>query len=278
MDSEIKNYDELVVGLSKDNMTILGLARKLSSGIRRAPIPPAGPAREAWASAQRERLAALVRFRAASVSHAWALKNTKEKGLETRSHRLEMSNGLSATGVWLKAITAPEGSPMTLVLHDGGKKASQDEISDRVNRGEQVLALDLLLSGDVSPAPAAWHFAEMLATTGDRPLGIQAAQLVAAANWLRESAGGSRPRLECNGIRSQLAALVAAALHPGFFSSVTVREGMSSLAYLLESPIAYQSAPALFCLDLLKEFDIDSLAALAGPTSVAQKFVEKPLQ
>jgi len=120
VDSEIKNYDELVVGLPKDNMTILGLARKLASGIRRAPIPPAGPAREAWASAQRERLAALVRFRAASVSHAWALKNTKEKGLETRSHRLELSNGLSATGVWVKASTAPEGSPITLVLHDGG--------------------------------------------------------------------------------------------------------------------------------------------------------------
>jgi len=30
----------------------------------------------------------------------------------------------------------------------------------------------------------------------------------------------------------------------------------------------------LFCLDLYKDFDIDTLAALAEPTKVTQKFVD----
>ena len=38
-DSEIKSYEQLVVGLPKDNLTILGLARKLASSIARQPIP-----------------------------------------------------------------------------------------------------------------------------------------------------------------------------------------------------------------------------------------------
>jgi len=47
-----------------------------------------------------------------------------------------------------------------------------------------------------------------------------------------------------------------------------------SLGYLLDKGIHYQDAPDLFCLDLYKDFDIDTLAALAEPTKVTQKFVD----
>src|SRR5437773_790861 len=49
-DAEIKSYDELLVGLPKENLTILGLARKLGSQITRQPLPGESTARAAWAT------------------------------------------------------------------------------------------------------------------------------------------------------------------------------------------------------------------------------------
>ena len=40
--------------------------------------------------------------------------------------------------------------PSCIVLNDGGKKSTAEVVSDSVNRGEQVFALDLLFTGDNS--------------------------------------------------------------------------------------------------------------------------------
>ena len=45
---------------------------------------------------------------------------------------------------------------------------------------------------------------------------------------------------------------------------------MKSLAYLLDKPVPLRSAPELFCLDLYKDFDIDSLTALASPVKITE--------
>ena len=116
--------------------------------------------------------------------------NTKNKGLETISYRFDFDNRLSAAGVWLKALAAPADAPATLVLNDKGRKEAGEMVSDRVNRGEQVLALDPLFMGETipqKPDPTDWEL--LVATTGDRPLGIEAAQVIAAAKWLRQISG-----------------------------------------------------------------------------------------
>jgi len=164
----------------------------------------------------------------------------------------------------VKAISAPAATPVTIVLNDKGRKRAANEVSDRVNRGEQVLALDLLFRGDVSPKdPGAPEYAQMLSAMGDRPLGMQAAQLIGIAHWLGGRAGAQRIRIESTGARSQITALTAAALEPAQFSGVEIHDGVESIARLLEMPITYEAAPELFCLDLYKEFDLDRLAALA---------------
>jgi hypothetical protein len=253
--AEIKTYDELTVGLPKDNVTILGLAKQFASKIERL----TGPAAE-----RRAELRRVVRYQEAPVATAWAMANTKGKGLGTRSYRFDFRNGLSATAVWLHAIAAPEKSPVSIVLNDNGKKASDVAASDRVNRGEQVLAVDLLFTGDAAgPKGETSDYAQMLAATGDRPLGMEAAQLIAIARWI-----GGHPRLEASGIRSQMAAQVAAALEPELFSQLVVTGGMKSLRHLYDAPIEYEAAPDLFRLDLYKQFDVDSLAALAAPVHV----------
>jgi hypothetical protein len=51
---------------------------------------------------------------------------------------------------------------------------------------------------------------------------------------------------------------------------------MHSLAYLLDKPVPLRAAPDLFCLDLYKDFDIDSLSALASSLEITQSSFVAP--
>jgi len=269
-DVEIKTGQELAVGLPKDNLTILGVARKMAAAIRRDPVPADPSAKAAWATAERSKLESDVRYKPAKLASAWRMWNTKNKGLETISYRFDFDNRLSAAGAWLKALSAPAGAPATLVLNDNGRKEAGEVVSDRVNRGEQVLALDPLFVGETipqKPDPTDWEL--LVATTGDRPLGIEAAQVIAAAKWLRETSGQRNVRLETTGIRSEVIGLVAAGIEPTLFSELVSRQAMASLGFLLDTPVIFRAAPDLFCLDLYKDFDIDLFIALAAPATVS---------
>ena len=285
----VKGYSELAVGLPKDNLTILGLARKLANQITRSVIPSDPRDRSAWAGVARHKLNEIVRYSPVTVQQAWAVDNSHHNGVESIAFRFLLSNGLSATGVWLKDIPTPAGAPLTIILNDRGKreaaKAVWDrlpEVANRTDRNEQVLVVDLLFSGDAAPEGSLtslgnpfYLFPEMLAATGNRPLGLEAAQLAAIANWSRDRWRASSLRVESTGIRSQLEALVAAALSPHLFSQLAVQGGMRSLQYMLDKPVSYQEYPDLFCLDLYKDFDLSSLIALAEPTAVrGQNFLE----
>ena len=173
-------------------------------------------------------------------------------------------------------------------------------VRSHLNRGERVLAVNLIFTGDASPdtpetrwavpglytavytsasdlpgvekwlrsRPPSALYGLLLAASGEQPLGMQAAQLLGVTRWLRAFKASRRFLLESTGIRSQVTALVSSALEPDCFSEVVTNGGMETLGYLLDKPVRYQEAPDLFCLDLYKEFDIDSLAVLAEPTKV----------
>ena len=76
-------------------------------------------------------------------------------------------------------------------------------------------------------------------------------------------------------MRSQMAALIAAALKPGLFSELLVSDPIGSLRRLLDQPVEYQQAPELFCLDLLRSFDVPKLAKMSAPTKVVWKYAPK---
>jgi hypothetical protein len=94
-------------------------------------------------------------------------------------------------------------------------------------------------------------------------LGIQAAQLIAAARWLQKASGAPTIRLDTTGIRTQVAAATARALQPDLFSELVVHQGMSSFQYLFDQPVVYDEAPDIFCFDLYREFDLSHLSILA---------------
>ncbi len=265
-DDEIRPAQQLAVGLPQQNLTILGLARKLAGQIAQTAIPT-GSERALWIKSQREHLKDVIRYAPVSVENAWRTNNSKRLGLETLSYRFDFSNGLSATGIWLKAISAPSDGPVTIVLADEGYKAAAEVVSEHVNRGEQVLALDLLFNGATAPEnPADWEM--LVTTTGNRPLGLEAAQLLAVAAWLRTNDGRRGINVVTEGIRNQVIAVTSAALEPTAFARIEGRESMGSLDYLLKNSVPFRSAPELFCLDLYRYFDLDRLALMALPTEV----------
>jgi dienelactone hydrolase len=273
IDSEIKSYEELEVGLPQDNLTILGLARKVAASNPVPPVPSEPGQRDRWTSAGRESLGVVVRLRPVEISSVWNVMNSKNKGLETLSYQFLMSNGLSATGVLLRSITSPADAPATIVLHDKGKGEASSIVSDRVNRGEQVLAADLLLMGDSWKGLDSASYVEILHAMGDRVLGMQVAQMHALTRWARKLSAGGKVRIEASGPRSQMTALTAAALQPELYSAVSVSDGIQSLGYLLEKPVEFEEAPELFCLDLFRHFDVSQIAALASPVHITMKSI-----
>jgi dienelactone hydrolase len=275
---EIRSYEELLVGLPEDNLTILGLAQRLGGEITRPPVPSDPAAQAAWSIAERAKLKEVVRYKPVEIEHLWTVATTKSKDVQTMSYMFQMSNGLTASGVWLRSILqSSDTAPVTIVLDDNGREAAAEAVSDRVNRGEQVLAVDLMFTGASWKDIQAYQFAQLVDGLGDRPLGIQAAQLSRITRWAKERARVSSVRLEPGGMRSQVVSLVAAALDPSLFSALVVRNGMHSLSYVLKLPVHFEQAPELFCLDLYKNFDLDRLEVLAAPAKVSvTKYLEIP--
>jgi dienelactone hydrolase len=268
-DAEIRTPRQLAAGVPANNLTVAALAKQLAGRADRPAMPADKTERAAWMQSQRTRLKSVIRLKPVSLENAWRMANTKHAGLHTLSYRFDFDNGLSATGIWLAAISSPSDTPATIVLNDKGYKRSENLVTDRVNRGEQVLALDTVLNGATMPKQsdgAVWPM--MLVTYGDRPLGLEVAQLLATARWLQKTSGQQAIRLETEGIRSQMVGLIAAALEPELFSNLVSNEVLGSLGELLEGPLVFRSTPDLFCLDLYKYFDIDRLEAMAVPTRI----------
>ncbi len=268
-DSEIRTPQALAVGLPPNNLTVVALAKSIAGEIKRSEIPVDSAARISWAMDERERLKSVIRYAPVSLDHAWKMAGNKHMDLATVSYRFDFTNELSATGVWLTSVSSQPNAPATVVLNDKGYKASAESVSTRVRHGEQVLALDTIFNGATMPEqlnPADWEM--MVATSGQRPLGIEVAQLLATSRWFKQESGQRQLRLETEGIRTQLVALIAAALEPDLFSDIVSKDAMGSLSNLLEPSQTFRSAPDLFCQDLYKYFDIDILTAMAAPTKV----------
>ena len=264
-DDEIRTPQELSIGVPADNLTFVTLARHLAKQIHHEPPSTDSEARQAWTKAERQKLKSVVRYEPVSIVRALRVDNDRAFDFRTLSYRFDFSNELSANGILLREEAAPEDAAATIVLDDKGYKAATNRVTQYLDRGEQVLALDLFFNGDLLPDRGSWEL--LTDSSGARPLGLEAAQLVAIARWLH-STTGKPVQVETVGIRNQVIALTAAAIAPEDFSLVTSANGMKTLSYLIDTPVPFRSAPELFCLDLYRHFDINTLEALAAPTKI----------
>ncbi len=276
-DSEIRSPKELAISVPPDNKTIIGLAREFAASNAHRAAAEADSPQSSWMQTQRAKLVSTVRYHPVSVSRALRMANSKGMDFESISYRFDESNDLSATGMWFKEDKSPPSEPIVVVLNDAGYKAAAQQVFESLSSGHEVLALDLLFTGASRPdVPDSSHWVLLVDSSGERSLGIEAAQLLSIMQWLRSTHKSSEITVTTEGIRSQVIAMVAAAIEPEAFSRLESRRGMKSFAYLLDKPVPLRSAPDLFCLDLYKYFDLDLLRTIAAPVDISQTDLLEP--
>ena len=104
------------------------------------------------------------------------------------------------------ACGCAEDTPASILLLDEGKAKADQRASDRINRGGKMLVADLILTGEAQPrrrnGSDSHRYAQLLATIGDRLLGIWASHLLALAKWFKDHHAATEPQVETQGIRS----------------------------------------------------------------------------
>jgi dienelactone hydrolase len=282
-DTEVQTAADLAVGIPANNLTIVGLARQLAQAIHHQ--PPA-QADAPWVEKRRQQLREVVRFAPVTVTHAWPVSETHERGVDSRGYRFEFSDGLSAPGVFLESSLRPQNGGATLLISDSGRASMLVEAGNDVNRGQRVLVFDPLFFGENVPGTPddIVALAQMVNTVGDRPLGLDAAEVAAVVRWLQEDAidGSATPgariappnhaaapvRLVTNGPRAETLAVVAAALTPELYSTIEARHAIGSLGDLFTHPLDYHDAQVVMCLDLYRDFDFNTLGLIAAPVKI----------
>jgi dienelactone hydrolase len=275
---DLNTYSELAAGLPADNSTILELARQFASKLQHPAIPAQPEERATWAESQRAKLAKVVNYQPVTVEHPWYMTDTDHNAVESISFRFGLSNGLSATGVWIKSKWMPDDAPMTVVINDGGREGADKEVwdhypevGDDVERGNQVLVLSILFTGDDVPVGGnEGRFAYMMNSVGAPPLGLEAAQLIGITHWAEQHWRPSRVSLDSSGYRMQVVSLVAGALEPHLFESIAIHKGMHDLGYILDSAVSSDHVPDMFCRDFYKDFDLSMLNAMAEPAKISE--------
>lgn len=261
--SELKTKEDLTVALPADNLDFHQLAMRLAEALPRGATPPTDKAAlEAWQRTGREKLREVTRTPRFQVE-AKSVHEETVLGTKATSWQLQMGDWT----VPAVELTRGASSGTVILLSDGGRKSVAGEARQWLDKGRRVIALDPFYFGESAIQTKDWLFAILIASLGDRPLGIQAGQIAAAAQWARSRAG--KPvEIHAVGARLSLAALVAGALEQSAISGLRLEESFGSLREIVERDLGVDQAPELFCFGLLEAFDIKQLVALAAPTPV----------
>jgi len=272
--AELKTADELNVPLPDGNVDFHRLAQSLATGLpRQVALPTDKTAAESWQREQRAKLSALLRvptYKVASVERRDPPAGPPPPGLRASlSAQVLKTDDWSLPIVMFSPLTRAVPKGTALLVADEGRAILASECARLVADGYVVCALDPLLWGEskLKGQDPDYLFPLLLAATGQRPLGIQAAQLLAVTDWLQASS----PRtlvLQSHGPRASAAALVAAALRPATLTGLELRGALTSFQQLIDEDKTVETLPELFAFGLLAEFDVRHLAAMAAPLPV----------
>jgi hypothetical protein len=245
--AEVKKAEELKVELPADNGTFTTLARALAADLPR----PGGTA---------ARLRELVKAKDYKVTAGTAFKEGNATGW-----KLMMGKDFTVPAVEI----APAGAAASTVLlfSENGRASLAAEVQKQTADGHRVIAIDPFSYGESKIASHGFLFAMTAAAVGERPLGILASQIAAAARWA-EAEFKQPVAVVAVGPRASLVALVAASLEPKAVAGLRLHQPMDSLKELIEKGIGVDKMAEMFCFGLLREFDMKELAALVAPRRV----------
>ncbi len=263
-ENEVKTKEQLHVELPADNDSFHTLAKKLAKSLPRSPDCPDGESAAAkWRKDRQARLAELVHAKQFQVV-AEEVGIEEKDGVECTFWRLKLD------GTWTVPVTQltpnePKGT--VIVMSDEGRKATVPQVEAALKAGNRVLAVDPFYLGESKINQRDYLFALLVATVGDRSLGLQASQVAAIARWFRLFDKTS-PTLMAIGPRSSVIALVAANLETERIGQLALKNKLASLSDVIEKNMSFEQAPELFCFGLLEEFEINQLIKMAAPRTI----------
>lgn len=263
-DDEVLTAEQLHVPLPEDNASFWSLAQQLAQDLPRDGQLPAAAELAAWQAQRRDLLAQIVRL-PSLVATAAAIGREQHDQLDARHWRLQAGPEWTLPAVSLE----PEGTctATTVLLADSGRSSCADLAQAELQAGRRVVAVDLAWLGETAQGPA-WQMALLANCAGERPLGQQAAQVLAAVQWADRQFGGP-VRIVARGPRSTLAALVAGACQAGGGAQLELHDCLSGLKQAVMQPVRHaRETPELYCFGLLEYFDFCQLAAMNAPRKV----------
>jgi dienelactone hydrolase len=230
--TEIRTADAVRIPLPGNNLDFHSIALKLAEGLPR----------------KKASLASVVRSKALEVD-AWTLDRKQDtNGVSARYFKLNMDRAWTVPAVML---TKGHASQTVMVIADNGKNSVARQIEALVNEGAAVMAIDPFYFGESKIAVRDYLFAMLIAALGERPLGLQASQVIAAARWTK------RPvKLIAFGPRTSLIAAVAHALDPAAIPEIVTHEAFGSLREILDKDLTIDKFPELFAFGLLEHFEL----------------------
>ncbi|MEO8662880.1 MAG: acetylxylan esterase [Bryobacteraceae bacterium] len=248
--AELRPLTDYRVPLPENNESLHSLAVKLA-----ADLPHPG-------GASRSKLREVLRWPEYRVTSKLAWSG-KQDGVDVRGWRLLMN------GIWTVPVVEfdpPGASGTTMVLADGGRASLATEIGELIARKQRVVAIDPWYFGESRLASRDYLFALLASAVGERPLGIEAAQVAAACRALVRR---DEPiTVAAYGPRTSIIALVAAAEEETAIAGLKLTRPMSSLKEVLERDLLVEDAPELFTFGLLERFDVPQLRALVKPRPI----------
>jgi len=273
-DSEIKTREQLDVPLPADNLDLHKIALQLIQKLpTSANIPMDASTFRKWQQSVRSRLYFKVKpTRFQVVPEQVGLE--EKDGTTARFWKLKLGND------WTVPVTElfrGQTTNATVILADKGRVSCAAEVEKLLASGQRVFAVDPFYFGECKISSHDYLFALLVAGVGGRPLGEQAGQIIAVANWA-QATNGSPVNLVAIGQRMSLIALVASALEPRAIASVEVHDSLGSLKEIIENDWGVNKAPEMFCFGLLEALDIRQIAALSSPRPITFYHASKRVQ
>ena len=253
-DSEVQTAEKLKVDLPTENLGFGSLARQLTKK-----LPEVAP--EISAEKIREQLRSVVRSnRDLAVSEVKELERVTWGDVTVR--RLKLSLGLTSSSekstLWtVPAVVLSPASPTSCVLlvSDSGRATHSERVLTELQQGHSVVAVDPFFFGESKIQTHDFLYALLTAAVGQRPVGIQADQLIAIARWA--SSESKLPvSVRAEGRRLGVGATVAAAMAPETIQGLHVEGGFESLRQVLNEDLSVDKTPELFCFGLLETCDL----------------------
>lgn len=265
---EVKTAEELHVPLPDDSLSLQRLALNLAEALPRdSSIPDDPDAVTAWREERRAALRAIVRPIEGDIVVDRVSDGSRESLVAT-TYRLRLADSWTLPAVRLEPADAEDLTGTVLLLADGGRTEAVDTALALLAEKKRVVAIDPFFFGESRPAQRDYLWALMIATTGERPLGVQVGQILAAAQAIRSATDGESPSIVAVGPRSSAVSLIAAALGPDLISEVSLDRPLTSLKEILEEGRTYEQSPELFTFGLLEAFDLPEVEALVPPRTI----------